>query len=60
MVINSKKNNKLTINTYISLEKINPVFYKNHVPKPMLVTKMLQLIDGKPDNFKDWGVKIIV
>ena len=37
---------------------MNPIFLKNNVPKPMLMTKILQLIDKKVNNFKDCGCKI--
>ena len=45
------------INTYNSKKKFNPFFDNNHIPKPMLLTKILKLIDLNPDNFKDWGCK---
>ena len=31
------------------------MLYKNHIPKSMLATKILQLIDKNLDNFKHWG-----
>ena len=37
------------------MKKLNPFFYKNHIPKSMLATKILQLIDKNLDSFKDWG-----
>ena len=47
---------KLTVITYNSIKNINPIFYKNHIPKPMSITnKILQLIDRNPGNFKDWA-----
>ena len=52
------KIDNLLIFTYNSIKKFNPLYKKNHIPKPMLMTKMLQLIDRNPDNFKDWGCKI--
>ena len=53
------KIDKLTIITYNSIKKINPLFYKNYVAKPMFMTKILQLNDKIFDNFKDWVCKII-
>ena len=38
---------------------MNPLFFKNYVPKPMFMTKILQFIDRDPDTFKDWGCAII-
>ena len=49
------KNDKLTLITYNSIKKFNPIFYRNHMPKPTLATKILQLIDKNLDNFKHWG-----
>ena len=45
---------RLTITTYNSIKKFNPIFYKKHIPKPMLITNILQLIDKDLDNFKHW------
>ena len=46
---------KLTISTYNSIKKFNPIFYRYHIPKPMLMSKILELIDKNLDNFKHWG-----
>ena len=45
---------ELILITYNSIRNSNPVFYKNLLPKPMFMTKILQLIDRNPDNFKNW------
>ena len=42
----------LTITVYNSIKDSHPIFYKKHIPKPMIATKMLQLIDKNFDNFK--------
>ena len=49
------KIDRLTISTYKSIKKFNPIFYKTHITKPMFITKILQLIDKNLDNFKHWG-----
>ena len=49
------KIDKLTISTYNSIKNINPIFYKDHIPKSMFINKILQLIDKNLDNFKHWG-----
>ena len=41
--------------TFNSNKKINPLFYKNPTPKPVFMTKILQLIDKNLDSFKHWG-----
>ena len=46
-----RKIDKLTIIKYKSEKKLNPLFYKIHVAKRMLVTKILHLIHRTPDNF---------
>ena len=46
---------KLTIILQYSIRKYNPLLFKNHIQKQMLMTERLQLIDRNPDNFKDWG-----
>ena len=43
---------KLTISTYNSIKNLNPIFYTKYIPKPMIVTKILQQIDKNFDNFK--------
>ena len=48
------KIDKLTLLIYNSIRKINPIFYKNHIQKPMLMTKILQLIDMNLDDFIQW------
>ena len=48
------KIDELTLITYISIKKFKPIFYKNHIPKPMFITNILQLIDKNLDNFKHW------
>ena len=53
------KIDKLTISTYISIKNLNPIFHKNHVTKPMLMIKILQLINKNSDNFKERGCKIV-
>ena len=42
---------ELTIITYNSIENFNPDSYRKYIPKPMLMTKMLELIDKSADNF---------
>ena len=49
---------KLTIIFHYSIKYNSPESYKKYLPKPMLMTKLLQLIDNNPDAFKDWGCKI--
>ena len=49
------KIDKLTISTYSSIKKFNPIFYRDQLPKPMLMNKILQLIDKTLDNFEHWG-----
>ena len=52
------KIDKLTIITYNSIKKINPIYYKNYVAKRMLMTKISQLIDKNFGSFKEWVCKI--
>ena len=33
---------------------MNPLFYKECIPKSRFITKILQLIDENPNSFKDW------
>ena len=42
----------LTITVYNSIKDFHPIFYKKYIPKPMIVTKILQQIDKNFDNFK--------
>ena len=49
---NFHKINILTITTYNSIKDFHPIFYKKHIPKPMIATKILQQIDKNFDNFK--------
>ena len=49
------KHDKVTLITYNTFESFNPIFYKNHIPRPMFITKILQIIDKKFDKFKHWG-----
>ena len=49
---------KLTIITCNSINKLKSIFCKNHLPQPMIMTKISQLIVEIFDNFKDWGCKI--
>ena len=49
------KIDKLTISTYNSIKKFNPISYRDHIPKSMFINKILQLIDNNLDNFKHWG-----
>ena len=49
------KIDKLTISTYNSIQKFNPIFYRDHIPKSMFINKILQLIDKVPNNFRHWG-----
>ena len=51
------KNDKITLITDNNFKKFNPLFYKNHILKPLLEYKMLQLIDKNLDTFKQWGCK---
>ena len=48
------KIDKLTITTYISIKKINPIFYRDYIPKSMFINKILQLIDKDINIFKQW------
>ena len=52
---NFHKIDKLTISTYKSIKKFNRIIYRDHIPKPMLMRKILELIDKNLDNFKHWG-----
>ena len=49
------KIDKLTITTYKTFRKFNPIFYRDHIPKSMFINKILQLIDKDINNFKHWG-----
>ena len=49
------KIDKLTISTYISINKFNPIFFRNHIPKSMFINKILQLTDRDINNFIHWG-----
>ena len=40
-----------------SIKFINPKYYEKYIPKPVLTTQILQLIDKNHDSFKDWGCK---
>ena len=42
----------ITITVYNSINDFHPVFYKKHIPKPMMATKILQQMNKKFDNFK--------
>ena len=42
----------LTITVYNSIKDFHPIFYKKHIPKPMIATKILQQIYENFDNFK--------
>ena len=46
------KINILTITVYKSIKDFHPIFFKKHIPKAMIVTKILQQIDKNFDNFK--------
>ena len=46
------KHDKVTLVTYNSIKTFNLIFYKNHIPKPLFITKILQLIDKNFDKFK--------
>ena len=50
-----RKHDKVTFITHNTIKKFNPIFYRNHIPKPMFMTKILQLTDKDLDNFKHWG-----
>ena len=50
---------KLIIIFHNSIKYINPEYYKKYILKPMLMTKILQLIDKNLDNFKHWVCDII-
>ena len=50
-----RKIDKLTISTYNSIKKFNPIFFRDHIPKSMFINKILQLIDKDINNFKHWG-----
>ena len=49
------KIDKLTISTYNSIKKSNPIFYRDHIPKSMFINQILQIIDKDINNFKHWG-----
>ena len=40
---------------YNSIKKFNPLFHKNHIPKLLFMTKILEMIEKHLDNFKHWG-----
>ena len=46
------KTDILTTTVYNSIRDFHPIFYKKHIPKPMIATKILQQIDKIFDNFK--------
>ena len=50
-----RKIDKLTISTYNTIKKFNPIFYTDYLPKSMFINKILQLIDKHLDIFKRWG-----
>ena len=52
---NFRKTDKLTLITYNSIEIFKPIFYRNHMPKPMIMKKILQMIEKNLDKFKHWG-----
>ena len=52
------KIDNLTIITYNFIRKTKTIIYKKHVPKPMTMNKILQLVDRNPDSFNAWGCKI--
>ena len=52
---NFRNFDKLTIITYNSIKKFNPIFYRDHIPKSMFINKILQLIDKDLNNFRHWG-----
>ena len=52
------KIDKLTIFTFNSIKKLSLRIYKKYVPKPFLLTKILQMNDKDPDNFEKCGCKI--
>ena len=49
------KIDKLTISTYNSIKKFNPLFFRDHIPKSMFINKLLQLIHKDINNFKHWA-----
>ena len=51
----SNKFYNLTVNTYKSIRKLLPMFYKKYIRKPMFINKILKLFDKSPENFKDWA-----
>ena len=55
----SNKTDKLFLKTYNINKKFNPIFHRNRIPTPMRITKILQMIDRNPDNFKHWACIII-
>ena len=59
MKIKTDKNDKLTVITYKSIKTFNPLFYKNHIQKPMFITEILHFIDRNPDNFEHWASNFI-
>ena len=46
---------KLTIITFNSIKNFNPNIYEKFISKPMLMNRMLVLIDKNPDGLKVWG-----
>ena len=50
-----RKIDKLTTSTLNSIEKFNPIFYRDYIPKSMFINKILQQVDKDLNNFKHWG-----
>ena len=48
----------LTITTYNTIKNINPEHYKKYVPKPMLTTKLFEIIEENPNTFRQYACNI--
>ena len=49
----------LTKTAWNSITNIHLLQYKNYIPKPMLATRLIQLIDRESEKYIDWGCKKI-
>ena len=48
----------LTITTCNSIRNIHPLYYCEFIPKTMLGTRLLQMIENNFEKYFDWGCKI--
>ena len=44
---------KFYVITYNSIKDMTPLFYTKYIPKPVFITKILQIFDKTPE--KDWA-----